>query len=146
MTCVSFFVPGIPKAQPRPRSFVCKGRVRVYDAGTAESWKSDIAIAARAALAGHKFEGPIYLMLYFYMPRPKSHFIGGKLRYSAPVRHTSKPDLDNLEKAVMDALTNIGAWNDDSQVCVKRGFKVYCNQESCTGAKIIIKSIEGPSE
>lgn len=42
---------------------------------------------------------------------------------------------DNLEKAVMDALTHIGAWRDDSQVCEKYTKKQYattsygCNVE-----------------
>ena len=30
--------------------------------------------------------------------------------------HSSKPDRDNLDKAVMDALKGL-AWIDDSQVC-----------------------------
>ena len=37
----------------------------------------------------------------------------------------SKPDLDNLEKAVMDALTTAGVWCDDAQVVEKHSAKVY---------------------
>ena len=39
--------------------------------------------------------------------------------------HTKRPDLDNLEKAVMDALTKAKWWEDDSQVCVKITKKRY---------------------
>ena len=43
----------------------------------------------------------------------------GKLgvKPGAPSNHCVKPDLDNLAKAVLDALTASGCfWNDDGQV------------------------------
>ncbi|MCL2139963.1 MAG: RusA family crossover junction endodeoxyribonuclease [Treponema sp.] len=36
-----------------------------------------------------------------------------------------KPDLDNLLKAVMDALTAAGAWKDDAQVRSIKASKHY---------------------
>lgn len=50
----------------------------------------------------------------FYFKRPKSHYTkSGKLCSSAPLRHTSKPDSDKLERTVLDALTGV-AYKDDS--------------------------------
>ena len=50
------------------------------------------------------------------MPIPKST---PKSRKAAMlekiIQHTKKPDLDNLQKAVLDAL-NGTAWEDDSQI------------------------------
>jgi len=48
MSQIHFFVSGDPKAQPRIRAFAINGHARVYDPGTAEGWKSLIAVAARA--------------------------------------------------------------------------------------------------
>lgn len=109
---------GLPKGQPRPRAFSRGGKAAVYDPGTAEGWKSEIAIACKE-VAGLRLAGAIELSLTFFMPRPKSHYrTYGGLKNSVPVYlHTQKPDRDNLEKAVMDCLTNIGVWLDDSQVC-----------------------------
>lgn len=111
---------GMPKGQPRPRAFVRPGtgRAGVYDPGTAEGWKSDIARAC-AGLEGAGMHAPLSVTLTFYMPRPKGHYrANGTLKPSAPrYLHDSKPDADNLAKAVLDTLTNIKAWLDDDQVC-----------------------------
>lgn len=114
----SAFVKGTPKGQPRPRAFVRGGRAAVYDPGTAEGWKSEIAVAC-AGLEGARLALPLQVRLAFYMPRPKSHFrTNGLLKPTAPeFLHTGKPDVDNLAKAVLDCLTSIRAWHDDAQVC-----------------------------
>jgi Holliday junction resolvase RusA-like endonuclease len=126
MINISFDVYGIPKAQPRPRAFARKmGNkyvARVFEAGTAEEWKSLIAAAAKPHTPPTPILGPVRVDLRFFFPRPKSHFLTGKnaafLRDDAPWWHTAKPDRDNLEKAVLDALTQLGGfWRDDSQVC-----------------------------
>lgn len=116
------FVAGNPKGQPRPRAFVLHGHARVYDAHTAEGWKSLIALAVKWA-GITKFEGAVYLRAEFFFSRPKSHFNKSGLKPSSPKHHTSRPDLDNLEKAAMDALTHLGAWIDDSYVVQKETYK-----------------------
>lgn len=109
---------GMPKGQPRPRAFSRGGRAAVYDPGTAEGWKGDVARAC-AELEGEGIHAPLSVTLTFYLPRPKGHYrANGQLKPSSPVfMHASKPDADNLAKAVLDALTNIRAWLDDDQVC-----------------------------
>lgn len=114
-----WMVTGTPKGQPRPRAFVRGGRAAVYDCGTAEGWKGDIARAC-ADLEGRCLHQCLAVALTFYMPRPKGHYRAGgtKLKDSAPAfLHEMKPDADNLAKAVLDALTGIRAWLDDAQVC-----------------------------
>lgn len=61
--------------------------------------------------------------------------LGPQLRTEAPVWHTGKPDTDNLLKAVMDALTQLGVWKDDAQVCEVHSLKQYAAEP---GAKITI--------
>ena len=136
-----FFVRGEPKGQPRARAFALKrgGQtfVRMYTPGSAESWKNEIAIAARPHLPLHPLLGPIALDLEFYFERPKAHYRTGRnagvLREDAPYWHTSKPDRDNLEKAVMDALTTLGFFKDDAQVCGgdRPPVKVYGDVAGC---------------
>ncbi len=114
----SFRALGIPKGQPRPRAFVRGGRAAVYDCGTAEGWKGDVARAC-STLEGRGLHQPLAVAITFYMPRPKSHYrSNGALKDASPVfLHDHKPDADNLAKVVLDALTGIRAWLDDDQVC-----------------------------
>jgi Holliday junction resolvase RusA-like endonuclease len=44
---------------------------------------------------------------------------------------TSKPDADNLAKAVLDALTDVSAWTDDSLVVSLSIVKTYGSETGC---------------
>ena len=146
MTTTSFFVAGIPKGQPRVKAAIRKGCAHavVYDPGTADAWKLNVACCARSHRSPSAipiFSGPVALGIIFHMPRPLSHYKSGKasngLKESAPVYHVAKPDSDNLAKAVMDALTNLGGiWHDDAQVAQLTVEKRYTN--ALCGAKIEI--------
>lgn len=90
-------------------------------------------------------QGPLCVNLTFYFPRPKGHLrTNGELKPNAPKWHTTKPDRDNSDKAVLDALTNLGIWGDDKQVCDGRIRKLYA--EKTFGCLIEIKdALESPS-
>lgn len=151
MTIIHFAVVGEPKAQPRPRAFArafnvggkTVTRARVYDAGTAEAWKSEIALAARQHIPSEPLTGPLSLRVDFILPRCKGHYRTGKnigqLRESAPSYHTGKPDLDNLIKAVKDCLTQLRIWHDDAQVCNEHVWKRY---GPVPGALIAVETID----
>ena len=149
-TVITFFAAGTPKGQPRPRAFARKFgnkyQARVYDAGTAEGWKSMIAIAARPHLPPVPLAGPLEVSETFCFQRPKGHFRTGKraceLRPEAPeCYHTQKPDRDNLDKAVMDCLTAIGMFGDDCQVCGGEIRKFWCAPGERSGVKVEIRRL-----
>jgi len=141
------FVHGDPKAQPRTRaSSFGGGRARVYDPGTANGWKNLIAQALRK-YAGQAITDALHVDLTFFFPRPRSHFGTGKnsklMKEFAPEFHTKKPDIDNLEKAVYDALSEksgIGLWKDDAQIVSCRPHKMYADG-SPVGMRIAIYSL-----
>lgn len=124
MLGVTFCVEGDPKPQPRPRAFARQvGGVavaRVYDAGTAEGWKARVVVAGAPHRPPSPIVDPLQVEIHFRFARPKGHYRTGKnahlLASDSPVCHSSKPDLDNLAKAVLDALTQDGWWRDDSQI------------------------------
>lgn len=117
---IRFFAHGIPKGQPRPKAFSRGGRAGVYDPGTAEGWKGQVALAAKDKRPQEPWDGPIEMILEFRFPRPKWHYGTGKnsgaVKWSSPMYVTGKPDSDNLAKAVLDAMTQLGFWRDDAQV------------------------------
>ena len=38
-------------------------------------------------------------------------------KHPAGTWKTTKPDTDNLQKALLDSMTKLGFWKDDAQVC-----------------------------
>ncbi len=129
---------GTPKGQPRPRAFAMKGTgaIRMYDPHTAEGWKSAIACAALSQVPDAPLDGPIRVRAQYFLPRPKR--LCRKKDPVGAVRHVATPDLDNLNKAVLDALTTIGFWRDDAQVCELRATKWYHFKHSAPDATIWI--------
>ena len=124
---------GIPKAQPRPKAFRTKTHVSVYNPKTADDWKDAVKAAViqqEPGIVGTKKEGPVELSIRFNMPRSKS------MNQKGWKQDTRKPDVDNLIKAVMDSLTNIEVWKDDSQVTILRAEKWICTQGHEPGAII----------
>ena len=124
---ISIVVYGIPRPAGSKRAFPIKkngeytGRSIVTDASgqLGRDWRADVKAAAVEAYQGPPLGGALYVLMCFFMPRPKSHFGTGKnaqkLRRGAPVYHTKRPDVLKLARAVEDALTGI-VWADDSQI------------------------------
>lgn len=92
--------------QARPR-FTRKGRV--YDPPEMKAYKAAIK-AAYVEQVGKCYEGPVYVTIHAY--RPLARTVPKRVTRQA---WTSKPDADNIAKAVLDALTGT-AWKDDKQV------------------------------
>lgn len=117
---LSFFVTGIPLAQGRPRFRRAGKVVQTYEPATSKSWKESVRWQAIEYMRKEKkgmIEGAMEASLVFLLPRPKS--LPKKVKH-----HTKKPDLDNLEKSIFDALEGI-AYKNDSQICKMTGQKLY---------------------
>lgn len=110
---VGFSVYGIPKGQGNLT--VRGGRAvegKTHSAASAfASWRSALIDKARAAAerVGQFPDGPLEVWLTFFLPRPAS-----KKKAAWCI---TKPDIDKLERAVLDALTLSGLIVDDSRVC-----------------------------
>ena len=136
---ITFFAIGNPKATPRPKAARIGGFTRIYTPGTADDWKMIVRHECGRVWDHRQIEGPIALTLEFFFDRPANHTGKKGLKPWAPSFHTSKPDVDNLAKAIMDALTNLGVWKDDSQVADLIVRKLYRNQNGAQGCRVTIK-------
>ena len=110
---ISFTVPGEPVPQPRPRVSTRGGFARAYVPAKhpVHSYRQAVALAAKLAGLGTITE-PIQVCVVSVFERPKSHVTGrGVVKATAP--RLPRPDVDNLAKAVLDAL---GDFFDDTLV------------------------------
>ena len=79
--------------------------------------------------------GPIELMIVWAFD------IGTKPKKYIGQPRTTRPDLDNLNKSVMDILTDLKFWNDDGQVAKLLLMKRWVRAEDA-GIHITINEIE----
>lgn len=78
------------------------------------------------------FEGPVSCLLEFRMLKPKSY--PKTLQY-----HTKRPDLDNLEKSVIDGVQMASFFKDDSQIFQKSSEKRYVSDQAQEGVQMVWK-------
>jgi Holliday junction resolvase RusA-like endonuclease len=124
-------LPRLPLAFTVPITPFGKARARITARGNYTPTKTAdlermIAMFARSAFKGRKpFAGAVELVIQFDVPIPPSW--SKRKRADALNRTllpTSKPDLDNMVKAVGDAMNKI-AYADDSQVAFLTARKFY---------------------
>jgi crossover junction endodeoxyribonuclease RusA len=146
MSQVILDIYGVPKPQGSKRAWVQGGRARMAEsAGEAlRTWREDVKQAALAALpADCPYAGPVWTELSFYMPRPLSHWGTGRnagvLKPSAPDYAPTRPDIDKLVRATLDALKDAGVYRDDGQVVALHVAKYYVPQQRGPGAWILVQ-------
>lgn len=107
---IEFWVPGTPVPQGSSRAFIKGGRaVLVSRTRPLIAWRRAISDEAERTMKMQQpWHGPVTLTLTFYRSPIKD-----KRKLQDPP--TSRPDLDKLIRAALDALTGIVYW-DDSQV------------------------------
>lgn len=107
----------VPYAAPRPR-FSRMGRV--YNPKKYTKWKRDLS-----ALVGEigTISGPCAIVAEYHFKTPT----GGTMGY-----HTNPKDIDNLDKALLDALQMNGLIEDDKFVYRMDSSKYYGYQDKIT--------------
>lgn len=118
LTCLEFTLEILPRPQGRPRVF---GKFAV---DPSKKDKESFLALAYQYKPTVPIDNPIAIELVFTMPRPKNHYNKKGLKPDAPMYHSSRPDIDNLEKLVMDALNGV-FYRDDALVCRKESLKQY---------------------
>lgn len=113
---VTIVVPGEPpKATAQHGLHIAKGRLYRKPQPAIEAMK-----AMLEPFAGEPMSGPLIVRVVFEYPYRK-----GDLATKAKRDHLAgvpwcpmdaKPDVDNLAKGLLDAMTKLGFWEDDAQI------------------------------
>jgi len=154
---IEFSVHGEPVGQPRHRSqgrLSRSGRVTVHTYSPTHvknkktgvrkehpimAWKRAIEQQARPHMPREPWRGPIELTIEAYFERP-----GRLLKKKSPpgtIRHTTKPDRDNVEKAVLDVLKTLGMFVDDCQVSDGGVSKRYVAIGHAPGIRVVARRV-----
>ena len=105
---MKFTIPGKPVAK---QSFRFTKSGRKYKDAKVTNYENLVRFYADSVF-GHPLEGPIEVTLVAYWPSKKPD----RKKHPRPAElKTTKPDADNISKAVLDGLNGI-AFRDDAQI------------------------------
>lgn len=128
------FAPGRPAPQGSKRSL---GRGRMVEMSKyLPQWRRDVIHAVSGDTWVYDgvpmFSSAVVVELRFVLPRPK------RTPKKTPLAIT-RPDLDKLGRAVFDALSLAGVYDDDSRVVVARLSKRIAEPGETTGCLITVR-------
>ena len=139
---ITFTVPAVPVAQPRPRAgllFTKGGKRRAGimrdEDHPVHGFKASVQKSARDAYQGPPLECVLWINLAFVLPRPKK--FNRKKDDPGRLWCQARPDADNLAKSICDAL-NALTWRDDSQIArmVVTKFYAAMDEQPCVEVQI----------
>jgi len=130
-----FTVPGRPVGKGRPR---VTRRGITYTPKKTRDYEALVKGYARAASV-EPLEGPVSITVHFTLLMAKS-WPKVKRRAFAGKYVSQHPDLDNMLKAIMDALDGI-AYNKDSQVASIHASKMWTDNPKLEGANVYIDAL-----
>ena len=117
MSILTVTIPGTPQQQGSKRNV---GKFSIEANRNLAPWRTDAIANLQQAMTEQgveKFITAVFVEATFTYQRPASHYGSGKnasvLKATAPLYKASAPDLDKLQRALGDALTQAGVVRDD---------------------------------
>ncbi len=114
---ITIQIPGEAVGKGRPK-FARRGKfVTTYTPEKTANYENLVKLAAAEAMQGRQlFDSAVHVELLILCSVPQSWSKKKQLQaMSGTLRPTSKPDVDNVQKAIYDALNGI-VWADDKQI------------------------------
>ena len=127
--------PLVPKG--RPRFSKVGGFIKTYTDSKTMDYEAKVREAAQTAMGSSEpIETPVGAFVYFRVPVPQSY---SKSRtkdcLDGFLKPSKRPDLDNLLKAVLDAMNGV-VYKDDGQLVSLHCTKVYASEP---GVDVLIR-------
>jgi Holliday junction resolvase RusA-like endonuclease len=123
---IAFTVPGAPQGKGRPRAVKIGGFTRLAADKKTVAYEGLVAHAAQVAMAGRPLIDQAVACNVFIDCEVPASWSGKKQRaaLAGTVMPTTKPDADNVVKAIFDGLNGV-LWRDDVLVVDLRVRKRY---------------------
>lgn len=117
------------------KTAVINGRIMHYKSKGAKQTFSILMKALAPFAPAEPMDGPIRLICEWRFQTGKSH--------SDNEWKITRPDTDNLQKALKDVMTRLGFWKDDSRVCSELVTKKWSSRP---GIWIMVERIRSETE
>ena len=125
---IQFTIPGTPVAKARPR--VTRSG-HAYTPKKTADYERRVKICVMQLMAVQRLRPTteaVRLDVQAFFPIPVSWTKAKKEKaLNGDLKHTTKPDFDNVEKAIQDAMNGI-VYKDDSQIVLVAGSKEYASE------------------
>lgn len=108
---------------------IINGRIHHYEKKEVTQAKEAIAWQLKPYAPKDPLTGPIYVKIEWRFELKRCKKRAWKV---------TRPDLDNLEKGLLDVLTDLNFWNDDAQIVMKS----TCKKEVPVGEGLLEIRIE----
>lgn len=139
-----FVVPGRPKGKDRPRVSYRGGKARAYTPKATKEYEDQVRGAYQEQSHGDPMTGVISVRIIAWYPIPKSAKKAEKLRMEAgKIVPGTRPDADNIAKAILDALNGL-AFADDRQVACLTVEKRYATGDGAV--EVWVSTIDSEEE
>lgn len=128
MQSIRFTVPGVPTGKGRPRFAVVHGRSMAYTDERTKEYENRVKAAYLKKFGRLKMSGTLQVDIIAYFEPPKSaRKRRRQMMLDGDIPYDKKPDGDNIQKAVLDALNGV-AYDDDKYIVAGYWFKGYAEQ------------------
>jgi Holliday junction resolvase RusA-like endonuclease len=161
---IEFDVAGDPHGRPRPRSRAIKTKKGTWTAMAyqpkkidpnskksadrewlkANAWEASMHEAMRGNVPLVPWDGAVYVAIDVFKERPK--YLNKKSSPDGAILCTTRPDRDNVEKAVTDPMAAAGVFTEDSRVCCGPVTKWYAAKGYGPGVHVTAIHLGDPVE
>jgi len=142
-------IPGAPIGKGRPRATMAGGHARMYTPAKTRRWEMGAAAFMAERYDGAVMDGPLSLEVWALFPRPKRLDCAHKRQpcscpcgWAGRQPHTSKPDADNVAKAVCDALEAAGIVANDATICTLTVMKLYTEHDKPPRLRLLLRTAD----
>jgi Holliday junction resolvase RusA-like endonuclease len=134
----SVFIEGPPVPKGRPRF----GKGQTYTPAKTRVWEHKAALLIKDAHKGPRWDGPVSLIVRALFPRPlrltRKKDPPGRLWYEG------RTDVDNVIKAVQDAMEKAGVLENDKQIVAGSFLALYAAKDEKPGVFLTWSEITTP--
>lgn len=128
MQSIRFTVPGVPIGKARPRVTFQNGHARAYTTERTREYENRVQAAYLQKYGRLRMSGVLQVDIVAYFEPPRSaRKKERQLMLDGEIAYDKKPDGDNIQKAVLDALNGV-AFDDDKYIVAGYWFKGYAEE------------------